>query len=101
MCENTGSQEPVRIFYIEINGNFILDLRTFDLRTVLFERITFVRREIGVARIVCSYVIQHRETPLFDLFRKRASSIQFSSAEISDAVVTVLHHGRNGPNRTE
>jgi hypothetical protein len=31
----SGSQEPVRIFYVEINGNFIFDLQIFTLQMVL------------------------------------------------------------------
>lgn len=38
----SGNREAVRIFYIEINGNCIFDLRVFTLRTVFIELITFV-----------------------------------------------------------
>jgi hypothetical protein len=44
----SGSREPVRIFYIEINGNFIFDLQIFTLRTVFIEQITLVSRRMGV-----------------------------------------------------
>jgi hypothetical protein len=47
----SGSREPVRFFNIEINGNFIFDLRIFTLRTVFIERITSVNREMGVQRL--------------------------------------------------
>jgi hypothetical protein len=36
----SGSRESIRIIYIEINGNFIFDLRIFTLRTIFIERIT-------------------------------------------------------------
>jgi hypothetical protein len=47
LSDFSGSREPVRIFYIEINENFILDLRIFTTRTVFIERITFVNRGMG------------------------------------------------------
>jgi hypothetical protein len=40
----SGSREPDRIFHVEINGNFILRLQIFTLRTVLIKRIRFVNR---------------------------------------------------------
>jgi hypothetical protein len=47
----SGSREPVRIFYIEINGNLIFESRIFTLRTVFVERITFVNRGMSVYSI--------------------------------------------------
>jgi hypothetical protein len=44
----SGSLEPVRIFYIEINENLIFILCVFSLWTVLMERTTFVNRGMGV-----------------------------------------------------
>jgi hypothetical protein len=43
----SGSREPVRIFYIEINGNLISILRIVTLRTVFVEQITFLNRGMG------------------------------------------------------
>jgi hypothetical protein len=57
MDDFSGSRKPVRIFYIEINGNLIFDLRIFTLRTVFIERITFVNRGMGViTTYICLYV---------------------------------------------
>jgi hypothetical protein len=44
----SGSRKPVRIFYVEINGNFIFDLLIFNLRTIFIEQIMFVNRGMGV-----------------------------------------------------
>jgi hypothetical protein len=43
-----GSREPVRIFYIEINGSVIFDIRIFALRTAVMERIMFVNLGLNV-----------------------------------------------------
>jgi hypothetical protein len=44
----SGSQELVRIFYNEIKGSLILNLRIFTLQTVFIKRITFVNWGMGV-----------------------------------------------------
>jgi hypothetical protein len=44
----SGNWEPVRIFYIEINGNFFFDLRIFTLWTVFIEQIMFINGGMGV-----------------------------------------------------
>jgi hypothetical protein len=54
MGDCSGSREPVRTLYIEINGNFVFDLQIFTLRTVFIERITFVSRGMGVHRTLDS-----------------------------------------------
>jgi hypothetical protein len=41
-----GVGNQSEFFYIEINENFIFDLRIFTLRTVFIERITFVNQGI-------------------------------------------------------
>jgi hypothetical protein len=43
-----GVRNQSEFFYIEINGNFIFDLRIFTLRTVFIERIMLVNRGMGV-----------------------------------------------------
>jgi hypothetical protein len=42
------SREPVRIFYIEISGNFNFNLWIFTLLTVFIARITFVNQGMDV-----------------------------------------------------
>jgi hypothetical protein len=42
LSEFSGNQEPVRIFYTEINGNFTFDLRIFTLQAVFIKRIMFI-----------------------------------------------------------
>jgi hypothetical protein len=49
----SGSREPVSIFYIEINGDFIFDFRIFTLWTVFIERITIVNRGMDVFDFEC------------------------------------------------
>jgi hypothetical protein len=38
----------LELFYVENNGNFILDLRIFTIRTIFSKRIMFVNQEMGV-----------------------------------------------------
>jgi hypothetical protein len=52
MGDFSGSQELVRIFYIEINGNLIFDLQIFTLQTVFIERIMFINRGMGVNQML-------------------------------------------------
>jgi hypothetical protein len=42
------SREPERVFYIVINGDFILDLRIFNFRTIFIERFMLANREMCV-----------------------------------------------------
>jgi hypothetical protein len=44
----SGSLEPFRTFYIEINGNLIFDLQIFTLQIVFIEQITLKNRGIYV-----------------------------------------------------
>jgi hypothetical protein len=66
LSDFSGNREPVTIFYIKINENFIFDLRIFTSRTVFIERITFVNRRMGV-HICCAH------SPLNDGSNKKCS----------------------------
>jgi hypothetical protein len=44
----SGSREPVRFFYIEINRNLISNLQIFILRKVLIKRNMFVNRGLDI-----------------------------------------------------
>lgn len=48
MCDFSGSLEAVRIFYIELNGNFIFALWIFILWRVVTEQIMFINQGMGV-----------------------------------------------------
>lgn len=61
------SREPLRIIYIEINGNFIFDLLILSLQTILIELIKFVNRGMGymlsiTTSIMKDYLMQYKVT---------------------------------------
>jgi hypothetical protein len=44
----SGSPEEVKKLFVEINRNFILDLRIFTLQAFFIERIALVNQGVGV-----------------------------------------------------
>lgn len=55
-----GSREPVVMFYIEINGSFIFNLRVFTIRTVFIEIITYVLLKIQQKSALCTKAVMER-----------------------------------------
>jgi hypothetical protein len=49
------SQELVRIFYIEINGNLIFNLQIFTLQTVFNHSIMFINQGMVVSHFRITY----------------------------------------------